>query len=85
MAETIGTAVLICVIGGSALGAARLANPAVTIARMLTTSQSGIAPLSMIPFVLIQLAAGLAAGPLATHLSPQPTAQPSTSRSESAI
>ena len=36
------------------------ANPAVTLARALTTTFSGIRPLDVAPFVLAQLAGGLA-------------------------
>jgi glycerol uptake facilitator-like aquaporin len=35
------------------------ANPAVTIARMLSNSFAGIAPASVLPFVLMQLVGGL--------------------------
>jgi glycerol uptake facilitator-like aquaporin len=41
------------------------ANPAVTIARMFTDSYTGIAPVSVVAFLVAQLAAGLAAGPVA--------------------
>lgn len=48
------------------------ANPAVTIARMLTDSFSGIAPSSAMGFVLAQLAATLLATPLLGWLFAEP-------------
>jgi glycerol uptake facilitator-like aquaporin len=44
------------------------ANPAVTLARMFTNSFSGIAPHSVLPFILSQCAGALAAGYLAGWL-----------------
>ena len=48
------------------------ANPAVTIARTLTDTYTGIAPRSVVGFVAAQLLAGLAAGPAAAFLHPAP-------------
>jgi len=54
------------------------ANPAVTVSRALTSSEAGIAPVSVVPFVVVQLAAGLVAVPLATQMFPQPIDQPAS-------
>jgi glycerol uptake facilitator-like aquaporin len=70
----VGAWVTAVIFGPSSTG---FANPAVTIARVFTSSWAGIAPLSVVPFVLVQLAAGLAAVPMATYMHPQPIARPS--------
>lgn len=46
------------------------ANPAVTIARMFTDTYTGIAPSSVVPFVAVQLLAGLVAVPATRLLFP---------------
>lgn len=51
------------------------ANPAVTVARMLTDTFTGIAPSSVLPFVGVQLLAGVAASLLARVLYPSPSEQ----------
>ncbi len=52
------------------------ANPAVTVARMLTDTYTGIAPSSVLPYLGVQVLAGLLAVPLAALLSPDPTRRP---------
>lgn len=54
------------------------ANPAVTVSRVLTDSYSGIAPSSVLGFLVAQLLAGLAAGPLVNLFYPESTAQVAT-------
>lgn len=54
------------------------ANPAVTLSRMLTDSYTGIAPASVIAFLIAQLVAGGVAAPVATLLYPQPAPQTTT-------
>ena len=48
------------------------ANPAVTVARMLTDSFTGIAPVSVTGFLAAQILAGLSAALVAKSLYPQP-------------
>lgn len=48
------------------------ANPAVTIARALTDTFAGIAPGSVMPFVIAQLAGAIAAGAMSRWLFEQP-------------
>jgi glycerol uptake facilitator-like aquaporin len=48
------------------------ANPAVTIARVLTDSYTGIAPASVLAFVAAQLVAGLLAALIVPALFPRP-------------
>jgi glycerol uptake facilitator-like aquaporin len=48
------------------------ANPAITIARSLTNTFSGIRPVDVLPFVLAQTAGALAAWPVATLLFQRP-------------
>jgi glycerol uptake facilitator-like aquaporin len=51
------------------------ANPAVTVARMLTDSYTGIAPVSVAGFVVAQLAAGVLAAAAAKVFYPKATLQ----------
>lgn len=55
-----------------------LANPAVTVARVLTDSYTGIAPASVTGFLVAQLLAGFAAARVASALYPTPTPKLST-------
>ena len=48
------------------------ANPAITIARMLTDSFSGIRPVDVLPFIAAQIAGALIAWQLARWLFPRP-------------
>jgi arsenate reductase len=50
------------------------ANPAITIGRMFSDSFAGIAPSSVLPFVLAQLAAAVVALPLLRALNPNVSA-----------
>lgn len=54
------------------------ANPAVTVARMLTDSYTGIAPASVTGFLVAQLLAGFTAARVASALYPTPTPKVST-------
>jgi glycerol uptake facilitator-like aquaporin len=49
-----------------------LANPAVTVARVITDTFAGIAPGSVVPFILAQLVAGVLAVLLIRRLYPRP-------------
>jgi glycerol uptake facilitator-like aquaporin len=51
------------------------ANPAVTVARMLTDTYTGIAPASVPSFLASQLVAGLAAAGIAVVFYPEPVPQ----------
>jgi glycerol uptake facilitator-like aquaporin len=54
------------------------ANPAVTVARMLTDSYTGIAPASVAGFLVAQLTAGVLAALVARAL--YPTSSPQTAK-----
>lgn len=51
------------------------ANPAVTMSRILTDSYTGIAPSSVVAFLVAQLLAGLGAASAAIHLYPKTAPQ----------
>lgn len=53
------------------------ANPAVTLARVLTDTYTGIAPASVPGFVIAQLAAGILSVPVARFFFPENALQPS--------
>lgn len=54
------------------------ANPAVTISRVFTDSYTGIAPASVLPFIVAQLLAGLLAALIVPALLPQPVSTNTT-------
>lgn len=65
-----GAWVLAVVFSTSSTG---FANPAVTAARMLTDTYTGIAPASVLGFLAAQLLAGLGAVPVASFFVPNPS------------
>lgn len=65
----VGAWVAVIVFATSSTG---FANPAVTIGRVFTDSYTGIAPASVIGFVVVQLLAGVAAAPVARVFYPDP-------------
>jgi glycerol uptake facilitator-like aquaporin len=67
IAGSVGAWVAAAIVATSSTG---FANLAVTVARTLTDSYTGIAPASVPPFVLAQLAAAVAAAVLVPFLFP---------------
>jgi glycerol uptake facilitator-like aquaporin len=66
---TVGAWVAAIVFATSSTG---FANPAVTVARVFTDSYTGIAPGSVVGFLVAQALAALIAAPLAQYLFPDP-------------